>query len=281
MQTLSTIASLQALLKQWRASGASIGFVPTMGNLHAGHLDLVKHAQQNCTRVVVSIFVNPMQFGPNEDFASYPRSVAEDEAHLSAAAVDVLFLPTSELLYPEGSQTRVLVDHLSDLHCGASRPGHFCGVATIVAKLFNIIQPDIAFFGEKDWQQLTIIRQMVQDLNFAVTIHSVPTVREHDGLAMSSRNSYLTPAQRLIAPVLYQTLCAAKTAVLEKQLPLSDIEHQAWTALKNAGFEPDYVTICKQHSLEAAQETDSELVILAAAKLGTPRLIDNIHFSRV
>jgi pantoate--beta-alanine ligase len=279
MLTISSIAELRALVKKWRREGDHIAFVPTMGNLHAGHLKLVDEASKAAERVIVSIFVNPSQFGPGEDFASYPRT-EDDDAKALASSVDVLFLPRPEAMYAEDHATSVAIDKLSALHCGLSRPGHFAGVATVVAKLFNIVQPDIAFFGEKDFQQLAVIRRLVRDLNFDVEIKSVATVREADGLAMSSRNNYLSSEQRKCAPELYRLLCSARDKAQQPDSQLGEIQREAITTLKSLGFEPDYVSFCRTSDLEPASEQDNELVLLAAAKLGKTRLIDNLIFSR-
>lgn len=278
MQTVSRIENLTALVKDWKQSGLTIGFVPTMGNLHAGHLKLVATAKEKADKVVVSIFVNPTQFGVGEDFDSYPRTETQDAKLLAAQNVDVLFLPDVAEIYHRKAQTLILVKELSQLYCGMSRPGHFDGVATVVCKLFNIVQPDKAFFGEKDFQQLAIIRTMVRDLNMPVEIHSVATVREADGLAMSSRNGYLTAEQRAIAAKLYQTLCVARDEVLAEKGDFSLIEQQQTRALNNAGFSVDYFSICNADDLSPAKAMDNSLVILAAARLGKTRLIDNIQF---
>jgi pantoate--beta-alanine ligase len=279
MLIINTIPALRQQLQLWRAAGEQIALVPTMGNLHAGHLTLIQQAQAQAARVVVSIFVNPTQFGPNEDFASYPRTLAADQQHLEQLNVDLLFLPEVATLYPEGACTRVEVGQLATLHCGASRPGHFSGVATIVTKLFNLVQPDKACFGAKDFQQLSIIRQMVRDLDMPIDILSVPTVREADGLAMSSRNGYLTPEQRALAPKLYQSLQAAHAAILAGDRDYAALQQQQIVWLQSVGFTPDYFVVCKQVNLQPATLEDKELVILVAAKLGKPRLIDNLSFS--
>ncbi len=278
MQTINTIKNLAAVLKHWKQAGLSIAFVPTMGNLHAGHLKLVAEAKAKADKVVVSIFVNPTQFGIGEDFDSYPRTEAQDAKQLAAQEVDILFLPSVAEMYHSNAKTTVSVAGISALHCGLSRPGHFDGVSTVVCKLFNMVQPDMAFFGEKDFQQLAVIRTMVRDLNIPVKIHAVATIRESDGLAMSSRNGYLTPEQRKIAPQLYQALCAAKEAVLAENQAFAQIERQQRQNLESAGFAVDYFSICRAEDLLPAKQNDNELVILAAAKLGKPRLIDNIQF---
>lgn len=280
LKTVTTIAALRSTMAAWRQAGDEIALVPTMGNLHAGHLQLVKQAQQQCRRVVVSIFVNPTQFGPNEDFDAYPRTEAEDLAQLQQLGVDLLFLPTTELMYPEGSRTQIEVGGLSDLYCGRSRPGHFIGVATIVAKLFNIVQADLAVFGEKDFQQLAVIRTMVRDLNFPIRIHGVATVREDDGLAMSSRNGYLSSRQRTLAPKLYQCLQATRAAVLSGRTDFPELIDEQIQQLQNLGFSTDYLAICRSQDLAPAGGDDTELAILVAAKLGTTRLIDNLCFSK-
>ena len=279
MLIISSIVELQTIVKSWKAAGESIALVPTMGNLHAGHLSLVNNAQQHANRVIVSIFVNPTQFGPGEDFTNYPRTLNEDQKRLNNHAVDLLFLPACETLYDPDASTQITVNVLSEQHCGAFRPGHFSGVATIVAKLFNLVQPEFAFFGEKDFQQLLIIRKMVRDLNFPIIIKSAPTVREPDGLAMSSRNSYLNQQQRELAPLLYQTLCAAKQQIEAGESDYTALEVVYLQQLQQAGFIPEYFSICRIHDLAPATQKDTEIVILTAAKLGKPRLIDNITFS--
>ena len=281
MQTISDILSLREQRRQWQLDGKVIGFVPTMGNLHDGHLELVRRAREHCDVVVVSIFVNPMQFGENEDLDAYPRTLDEDKAKLRSLNVDVLFTPQAKDIYPRGleQQTFVEVPGLSYMICGASRPGHFRGVATIVCKLFNMVQPNHAFFGEKDFQQLQVIRTMVQDLSMNLTIHGVPTRREADGLAMSSRNGYLSAEQRQLAPKVYQTL----TSIAEQiQLGRRDFdkliaEHAA--ALNSAGFKTDYIEIRSATTLLKPGFEELQLVILIAAFLGKTRLIDNLPVS--
>ena len=281
MQVIKTIADLRTVLKNWRDADERIAFVPTMGNLHAGHLKLIEEAKTSADKVVVSIFVNPTQFGVNEDFAAYPRTLAEDSEKLLQMGTDLLFLPEVNEMYGTSPQTVISVKPLSTLHCGVFRPGHFDGVATVVCKLFNMVQPDVAFFGLKDYQQLAIIRIMIIDLNIPVEIRSVATVRESSGLAMSSRNGYLSTEESQLAPKIYQTLCAAKEEVLSGKLSYQAIENKALALLQNAGFQPDYFSICRADNLQKAAITDTELVILAAAKLGKTRLIDNINFSIV
>ncbi len=279
MQTVSSVEALRSQVRQWRQAGLSIAFVPTMGNLHDGHIQLVTQAKQQADKVVVSIFVNPTQFGPNEDFASYPRTEQQDQQRLVACDTDLLFLPSVETLYPSGSQTQISVTGLSSLHCGAHRPGHFDGVALIVCKLLNIVQPDLLLLGEKDFQQLAVIRTMVADLNMPVSIQGVATVRESDGLAMSSRNGYLSEQQRQIAPKLYQALISARDAILMGNADLQALSEQQIQALQQAGFSVDYFNICRSNDLAPADD-DQNLVILVAARLGKTRLIDNVYFAR-
>jgi pantoate--beta-alanine ligase len=248
-----------------------------MGNLHAGHLALVSEAQNKADRVVVSIFVNPTQFGIGEDFESYPRTEIDDQEKLIASGVDLLFLPAVADVYVEDAKTIVSVTGLSECYCGESRPGHFDGVATVVCKLLNMVQPDIALFGIKDFQQLTVIRTLVRDLNMPVEILGVATVREDSGLAMSSRNGYLTAEEKITAAKLYQVLCVARTAVLEGSQSYEEIECNALLFLQESGFKPDYFKLCRSCDLKKAGMEDSEVVLLAAARLGKTRLIDNIR----
>jgi len=279
MIIVNSILDLRSAISAWKQSGLSVALVPTMGNLHAGHLKLVNSAKQKADKVVVSIFVNPTQFGVNEDFASYPRTEQQDQLKLATENADLLFLPAINDIYSANALTTVNVSGLSNSYCGASRPGHFSGVATIVCKLFNLVQPDIAVFGLKDFQQFTVIKTMVRDLNIPIELLGVDTQRESNGLAMSSRNHYLTDPERRKAPQLYEALCVAQTAILVGQQSYADIEQQAIKTLKNAGFKPDYFAICNSHDLSSATKQDKDIVILAAAKLGTTRLIDNIYFS--
>ena len=281
LETCERIATLRERVAAWRHAGQRIGFVPTMGNLHAGHLALVAEARRLAERVVVSIFVNPLQFGPQEDFAAYPRTLARDQELLAGAGTDLLFAPTVEAVYPRGEaeQTRVEVPGISDILCGASRPGHFVGVATVVCKLFNMVQPDLAVFGEKDFQQLQVIRLMTLDLSLPVAVHGLATVREADGLAMSSRNGYLTAEERARAPALYQTLrrCAER---LRQGQDIATVEGQAGEEIAAAGFGPDYFSVRRAADLALPQAGDRELVVLAAARLGRARLIDNVRVER-
>ena len=280
MQSVTTVTALRAALKPWRQSGESIAFVPTMGNLHDGHIELVKTARHHADRVVVSLFVNPTQFAPGGDFDDYPRTLEEDRSKLREAQADLLFHPTVDEMYPADANTVVQVFSLNTILCGADRPGHFDGVATLVSKLFNSVQPHCALFGEKDFQQLAVIRRFVCDLNFPITIIGVPTVREPSGLAMSSRNGYLTADQKVTAALLYQTLCDAREAVIKNQTAGTLIEQQAMQRLIQAGFRPDYFTIRRASDLAIPTEQDRQLVILTAAWLGRARLIDNVAFER-
>ena len=279
MKILSTIAQLREQISAWRKNGERIAFVPTMGNLHNGHLKLVDIAKTHADRVIVSIFVNPMQFGKNEDLDSYPRTLDADCAGLTSHGADAVFTPTPDMMYPRGLevQTFVEVPELGDLHCGASRAGHFRGVSTIVCKLFNLVQPDVACFGQKDYQQLAIIRQMVTDLSMPIDIIGVPTERAADGLALSSRNGYLTPEQRAIAPKLYQLLQQLRSQVLAGEHDYRVLELQTKQQLTDAGFKPDYIDISERNYLTLADSASQEKVILAAAWLGTTRLIDNLE----
>ncbi len=280
MQIIKNVCDLRELIKAWRTAGETIAFVPTMGNLHAGHLQLVTRAKAVANRVVVSIFVNPTQFGVGEDFETYPRTEKEDQEKLIAEGVDVLFLPAVDDIYMSDARTTVTVAEVSEWYCGASRPGHFAGVATVVCKLFNIVQPDIALFGLKDFQQFTIIKIMVRDLNIPVEIIGVDTVREPSGLAMSSRNGYLTAHEKQVASELYRVLCVTRDAILEGACNYTELENQAFAALQEVGFKPDYISVCRSRDLTKAAPEDSDLVLLAAARLGKTRLIDNIYFSK-
>jgi len=281
MQVITEITELREIRRTWQAHKDEIAFVPTMGNLHQGHLKLVKEAKKNATKVVVSIFVNPLQFGPDEDLDAYPRTLDEDKKSLEDLGVDLLFMPKAEDIYSRGleQQTFVEVPGLSYMICGASRPGHFRGVATIVCKLFNMVQPNQAFFGEKDFQQLQVIKAMVTDLSMNLSIHGVPTERDEDGLAMSSRNGYLSAEQRKIAPLLYQQISEISESILSGRRDFSVLVAQAKDALSAAGFKPDYIELRSANSLLQVGHEDKDLVILAAAFLGKTRLIDNLQLS--
>lgn len=278
MITVKTIRELRAAVARARGEGKRIALVPTMGNLHAGHIALVEKARQRADFVVVSIFVNPLQFGPNEDLDNYPRTLAADQEKLFGAGCNLLFVPGVEEMYPGGlqSQTQVGVTGVSEGLCGDRRPGHFDGVATVVTKLFNIAQPDIAIFGEKDYQQLAVIRTMVRDLNMPVQIFGEPTVRAADGLALSSRNGYLSEEQRAIAPALYRTLCDTAAAIQAGERDFDRLIRDGLAALERAGFRPDYLEIREANSLRPATAADQQLVVLAAAFIGNTRLIDNL-----
>lgn len=279
MITVPGIAALRETVRSWRSAGARIGFVPTMGSLHDGHMSLLEAARQHADRVVASVFVNPLQFGPGEDYERYPRTPTDDQQLLEQAGCDLLFLPGVNEIYPEagGSATRVSVEPLSGILCGRIRPGHFDGVATVVAKLFGIVQPDVAVFGEKDYQQLAIIRRMTADLAIPVQIIGAPTVRAPDGLAMSSRNRYLSDAERALAPRIHGTLRA-----VAGRIESGDRDHAAlaaWGAaqLQAVGLTPDYFEIRDADTLLAPAAATRELVILTAARLGKARLIDNLR----
>lgn len=275
-----TIDEVRQQISSWKRAGDSIAFVPTMGNLHAGHLSLVESAGRSGTRVIVSIFVNPMQFGENEDFDGYPRTFDADMRELSTGKVDMVFVPTAAEIYPESikSATVVEVPKLSRILDGEHRPGFFQGVATIVNKLFNIVQPDVAIFGEKDFQQLLVIRQMVRDLSMPIEIQSVSTQREPDGLAMSSRNSYLDEDGRILAAAIYRCLKGVVKAIVEGENPTYEVGH-ACQELDDQGFLVDYIVVRRQQDLAVPEVGDKSLIVLAAARLGSVRLIDNIPFT--
>ncbi len=278
MDSVTRVDDLRTRIAGWRRAGERIALVPTMGNLHAGHLELVLRAREQAIRTVVSIFVNPLQFAPDEDLAAYPRTLEVDRKRLAEADADLLFAPAVEEVYPGGQaeQTRVEVPGISDILCGASRPGHFTGVATVVCKLFNMVQPDLAVFGEKDFQQLMVIRRMTTDLSMPVEILGVPTVREPDGLAMSSRNGYLSAEERQRAPRLQQILRSAMQS-LQRGDALAGVESRASAELAAAGFEPDYFSVRRAADLREPGADEHKLVILAAARLGRARLIDNLR----
>lgn len=278
MERVSAIKELRQQVTAWRLAGKRIALVPTMGNLHVGHLELVKQARQRADRVVVSIFVNPMQFGAGEDFGRYPRTLEQDATQLESAEADLLFTPPVQEVYPRGQavQTLITVPGISNILCGASRPGHFAGVATVVCKLLNMVQPDLALFGNKDLQQLLVIRQMVEDLCIPVEIIGIPTVREPDGLARSSRNGYLTVEERSQAPALYRLLRETSKAIAQGRCDYAALESEGKQALMAAGFKPDYYSIRNATDLSEANGETQKLAILAAASLGRTRLIDNL-----
>lgn len=279
MQLVETVNQLRQLVSQWRSVGQTIAFVPTMGNLHQGHLSLVQLAKLSADRVVVSIFVNPLQFGPNEDFDRYPRTLDSDSQKLKQEQVDAVFVPSVEEMYPSGAaQTSVRAPFaLSSLLEGASRPGHFDGVTTVVTKLFNMVQPDVAVFGQKDFQQWRIIDQMVKDLAIPIEIIRAPIERDEDGLALSSRNQYLDAGQRAIAPVLNQQLTILASQITSGANDYSVLAQNVVENLINAGFDQvDYLSVVNAKTLIAARQEDNELVILAVARLGNTRLLDNV-----
>jgi pantoate--beta-alanine ligase len=279
MRTITRIAELREIVREWRLARESIAFVPTMGNLHAGHASLVGAAHHHGRRVVASVFVNPLQFGPSEDFTAYPRTPQDDSALLTELGSDVLFLPTVEEMYPKGTTGSTIVDvpELSNILCGAFRPGHFQGVATVVVKLLNLVQPDVAIFGEKDYQQLTIIRTSVEDLCLPVKIVGAPTVRAEDGLALSSRNRYLSPEERERAPLLYRALDQARRRLESGDADVDSIEREGRAALVAAGFRPDYFEVRMAGTLAKPQGHNVDVVVLAAARLSRARLIDNLQ----
>lgn len=280
MNSVKTLQQLRAAITEARSAGKRIALVPTMGNLHAGHLALIKQAFTRADFVVASIFVNPLQFGPNEDLDSYPRTLIADQEKLLSAGCNLLFTPDAQEMYPNGMahHTTVSVLSVSAGLCGGSRPGHFDGVATVVCKLLNMVQPDIALFGEKDYQQLAVIRKMVTDLNIPVQIFGVPIVRDTDGLALSSRNGYLNAHQRANAPVLQQCLQVVKAQIIQGKRDYATLFAQFKTDLQAAGFNLDYIELRDALSLEPADAKSTKLVLLAAAYLGTTRLIDNLIF---
>jgi pantothenate synthetase (EC 6.3.2.1) len=280
MQTVTDAAALRATIRGWRTAGQTVGFVPTMGNLHEGHHSLLKLARARADRVVASVFVNPTQFGPGEDFERYPRTLAQDQVGLAEAGCDVLFAPEVATMYPFGAAAGVSihVPGVTETLEGAHRPGHFDGVATVVSKLFHLVQPDFAVFGQKDFQQLKVIERMVRDLSLPVKIMSGPTLRDDDGLAKSSRNQYLTPAERQRAPQIYATLTQMRD-LFRQGHSWQALEQAARARLERAGFVPDYVAIRRADDLaEPGPEEREGLVALVAARLGATRLIDNLPF---
>ncbi|MEM9386323.1 MAG: pantoate--beta-alanine ligase [Pseudomonadota bacterium] len=280
MHEVNTVAALRERLHRWRARGERIAFVPTMGNLHDGHMTLIERARANADSLVASVYVNPLQFGGGEDFDGYPRTLEADRAMLAGASCDLLFFPRDEEIYPLGQSlaTRIDLPGLTEMLCGEHRPGHFVGVATVVCKLLNMVQPDVAVFGEKDLQQLRIIQRLVADLYIPTRVLPAPTARESDGLAMSSRNRYLTTQERALAPVLYQTLVGARQALEAGDRAYAAIEARATQALRDAGLRPDYVSIRRGIDLQPpAARGEVELAVLGAAWLGRARLIDNLQ----
>jgi len=278
MKILKTLSSLKNTIKQYKADNLKIGFVPTMGNLHAGHIELVNQAKLNCDKLVVSVFVNPLQFNEASDFNAYPKTLDDDQQKLIAAKTDCLFLPSSEMMYPNGQQkiTKICVPEITQMLEGEHRPGHFDGVSTVVNKLFNLVQPDVAYFGEKDYQQLLLIKKMLADLNMPIDIQAVPTHREKSGLAMSSRNARLTAAQNELAPELYKALQKVLALTIEGQQSLADIELQTQSALQKKGFEVEYISIRDRFNLQIPRNKKANRLVLAAVRLGDVRLIDNL-----
>ncbi len=284
MNTIEALDNLRAEVSAWKRAGLTVGFVPTMGNLHAGHLSLIELAQQRCDKVVVSIFVNPMQFGPDEDFDRYPRTFQADSEKLASAAVDVLYVPSITDMYPNGlAQSVVSVPSvLTGVLEGASRPGHFDGVTTVVCKLFNMVQPDLAVFGQKDYQQLRVIQAMVKDLNIPVEIVAAPIARDVDGLALSSRNQYLSKEARAIAPKLSVVLQDIALAIESGNRQFDALTAVAVQRLLDEGFDSvDYIQVCDAKTLQAADASCSSWVILAVARLGNTRLLDNREVVRL
>ncbi|TJY61167.1 pantoate--beta-alanine ligase [Sinimarinibacterium sp. CAU 1509] len=277
MRTVHTIAELREQIGQWRRAGERIALVPTMGNLHRGHLRLVEHARQQAQRVVASVFVNPLQFGPNEDFGRYPRTLAQDQAQLTAAGCDLLFAPDEREVYPRGRDAlcSVVVPASLDILEGECRPGHFNGVATVVSILFHLTQPDVALFGQKDYQQLLVIRRMVADLHLPIEIVGVATEREADGLAMSSRNQYLTTEQRTRAASLHAALSLVAAGLRSGRRDFEKIAEDGVKMLVDSEFKPQYLEI-RRPDLAQPTATDGQFVVLAAAVLGQTRLIDNL-----
>ncbi|MDO6462280.1 pantoate--beta-alanine ligase [Granulosicoccaceae sp. 1_MG-2023] len=284
MQVMQDIDQMRAIVRDWKKQGLRVAFVPTMGNLHDGHLSLIRLAQEKADKVVASIYVNPLQFDRPDDLSAYPRTLQADLDHLEADGVDLVFTPDDKTIYPDGIEmsTKVDVPVISTILCGAHRPGHFVGVATVVCKLFNMVAPDVAVFGEKDFQQLLLIRRMAQDLNLPVTIVGAPTRREASGLAMSSRNNYLTAAEKEQAAGLYRMLRDAADKLIDAGHFYPALEQEGAAQLEAGGFVPDYVSVRRAVDLQipSPQDKPEELVILCAAILGKARLIDNIQISR-
>lgn len=279
MDVLKSVDALRSKVQKWREAGFTIGFVPTMGNLHAGHLSLVEEARQKSDKVIVSIFVNPLQFGPNEDFDRYPRTFEVDKSLLQQYQTDAIFCPSVDEMYPHG-QTQTLVtapEKMTGILEGEKRPGHFDGVTTVVAKLFNMVQPDIAVFGQKDFQQFAVLQQMVEDLAMPITLIRAPIVRNEAGLALSSRNQYLTESQRLIAPKLFVALQSVEMAIQSGNRNYESLCQSAVQQVISDGFDSvDYIQVLNSVSLETPEVDDRSLVIVAAAKLGNTRLLDNV-----
>jgi pantoate--beta-alanine ligase len=279
MQTLTQLAPLRELVHGWKMAGERIAFVPTMGNLHAGHASLLASAHRHAKRVIASVFVNPLQFGPSEDYTSYPRTPDEDAAILESQGVDALFRPSVEEMYPEGSENTAYVDvpGITDILCGEFRPGHFRGVATVVVKLVNLVQPDVAIFGEKDYQQLMVVTRAINELSLPVTIVGAPTVRGEDGLALSSRNRYLSEVERARAPLIYRALERARRRLEDGDTDVDAIEDEGRETLAAAGFRVDYFEVRLQGTLARPHGRNLDVVVLTAVRLGRARLIDNVR----
>lgn len=283
MESVTRIHTLRERVAAWRERKLKVAFVPTMGNLHKGHVALVAQAQERADRVIVSIFVNPLQFGPNEDFAQYPRTLEHDTEMLEKVSTDLLFHPGTLEIYPVGHERTTLVDvpELSGILCGAFRPGHFAGVATVVCKLLNVVQPDVALFGEKDYQQLMIIRRLVTDLCMPIEIVGAPTLRDPDGLALSSRNRYLTAEERERAPRLCEMLKSVRKRIEGGERDYDALQADGMRALESAGMQPQYVAVRQAADLQPPRLATRELVVLAAARLSKARLIDNLKVTIV
>lgn len=279
MYQATSVIELRQYIQHWKNHGKSIAFIPTMGNLHQGHISLVEKGQSLCDHTICSIFVNPMQFGPNEDFNHYPRTLERDIDQLEAIGCDLVYLPAASELYPDGLEkiTQVQVTDLTGIFEGAHRPGHFTGVATIVLKLLNIVRPDVSIFGKKDFQQYRVISKMVEDLNLEVDIIGAETTREPNGLATSSRNQYLSDDQKELASLIYRTLKESAASITAGENTFDKLEQRAIERLNQAGFETDYFCVCNVETLERASPEDRRLVILVTARLGETRLLDNIE----
>lgn len=282
MDTVTTVADVRARIRAWRGAGERIAFVPTMGNLHAGHMSLLSAARFRADRVVASIFVNPLQFGPADDFLRYPRTPTEDSMLLSEAGCDLLFAPTVEQIYPDGGSqpTLITVRGLSEGLCGAFRPGHFEGVATVVAKLFGIVAPDVAIFGEKDFQQFAVISQMTRDLAIPVQVIGAPTVRAPDGLALSSRNRYLSAEERARAPAIHAALLAIARRIGAGEEDFEALEADGRRMLEEQNLKTDYFSVCDAHTLKPPTRLSTDLVVLTAVRMRGARLIDNLQVRR-
>ena len=279
MKQYRAIEETQTAMQAWRRANKTIALVPTMGNLHPGHVSLIERAKQMSDKVIVSIFVNALQFGANEDYATYPRTWEHDQETLIHQEVDAVFLPDAASMYPASTNAIITVPELSDDLCGVTRPQFFIGIATVVAKLLNIIQPHVVVFGEKDYQQCLVVKRLIRELNFPVTMITSPLIREKDGLAMSSRNNYLTPNEREQAPKLYQLLQQLKQTLLEGEQDYRLLENNAMDQLNAWGFSTDYIAIRCSDSLKPPHQATTNLILLAAAYLGKTRLIDNLKLT--